>query len=63
MAQKATELYHPRAVSDLGLWEVGHLQFKVYCIIAEGQELTETIIKDAREFTDRDVPPLVAAEG
>ncbi len=58
-----SELYHPRAVSDLGNRDIGTLQFKVYSIIAEGQELTKTVVIDARAFAHSDVLTLVKAEG
>ncbi|WP_299391566.1 hypothetical protein [Pelagibius sp.] len=58
-----TELYRPRAVSDLGLWEIAPLTLKVYGIAADGQEITEALIRDARSFVGLEVPPLVAAEG
>lgn len=58
-----TERYKPRAVTDLGNWEVGSLRVKVYGILADGQNLTEAIVDDARAFALRDMPPLVAAQG
>jgi len=58
-----TEHYKPRAVSDLGNWEIGSMRFKVYGILAAGRDLTKSIIADARAFAQDDVPPLVAAEG
>jgi hypothetical protein len=57
-------LYRPRqVVPDLGIWEIGALQFKVYGIIAEGQALSEGMINDAYDFTRGEVPRLVKAEG
>ncbi len=63
MAYGGTELYHPRAVSDLGFWDIDPLKLKVYGIVAEGQEVTREVIADARAFVTEEVPPLVAAEG
>lgn len=57
------EVYRPRTISDLGVWEVGQLQLKVYGIMAEGKELSETIVTDAKAFANKDVLPLVEAEG
>ena len=55
--------YHPRKVSNLGIWEVGSLQLKVYGILAEGQKITEVLLNEARAFADTELPDLVAAEG
>lgn len=63
MKQGVTELYRPRAVSDLGLWEIAPLTLKVYGLVADGQQITDAAIDDARSFVNEDVPPLVAAEG
>ncbi len=63
MTDGTTELYSPRAVSDLGLWDVGPLRLKVYGIVADGKELTDETINDAYVFVCAEVPPLVAAEG
>ncbi len=57
------EVYRPRTVSDLGLWEIGTLQLKVYGIVAEGQRLGKAVVEDAYSFAAGDVPPLVEAEG
>ena len=58
-----TELYRPRAVLHLGLWDVGHLKLKVYSIVADGKELASTMIDDACSFVGTDLPPLVEIEG
>ena len=63
MNQGARELYRPRAVSDLGLWNVGSLTLKVYGIVADGKEVTDETLNDAYAFVSEEVPPLVAAEG
>ncbi len=54
--------YHPRKVSNLGIWEVGSLQLKVYGILAEGQKITEALLYEARAFADIELPDLVSAE-
>jgi len=48
---------------NLGLWKIGELQLKAYGIVADGQDISETILNRAKEFANRDVPPLVKAEG
>lgn len=63
MNSNITELYQPRAVSDLGVWDIGGLRLKVYGIIADGRGMTECTVADARTFVSDEVPPLVAAEG
>ena len=56
-------VYQPRAVSNLGVWQIGHLRLKVYGITADGQNLSDGIVSKAHPFAQRDLPPLVAAEG
>ncbi|WP_337660400.1 hypothetical protein [Anderseniella sp. Alg231-50] len=56
-------VYQPRAVSRLGVWQIGHLRLKVYGITADGQKLTDEIVNKAHGFAQRDLPALVAAEG
>lgn len=53
----------PRAVANLGVWQIGQLRLKVYGITAEGQNLSDSIVSKAHAFAQRDLPPLVAAEG
>jgi hypothetical protein len=57
------ELYRPRAVAQLGMWEVGYLKLKVYGVVVVGKELTSSMIDDAHSFVAQDLPPLVLAEG
>lgn len=59
----AAELYRPRAVSDLGLWEIDPLQLKAYGLVAGSRQITEAMIDEARAFVSTEVPPLVTAEG
>ncbi len=56
-------VYQPRAVSSLGIWRVGHLRLKVYGVTAGGQDLTDSIVGKAQVFAQRDLLPLVTAEG
>lgn len=55
--------YHPRELTNLGVWEVGSLQLKVYGILAEGQKITDALYDDARAFAQSELPDLVAVEG
>ena len=48
------EVYEPRAVSDLGVWEVGSLHLK---------EVTDDMLSLAKAFVERDVLERVAAMG
>lgn len=57
------EVYHPRAVSDHGVWDVGPLQIKAYGLLAEGKKITDEMLSKARLFLREDVLPRVAAEG
>ena len=63
MNQSVTELYRPRAVSDLGHWDVYPLKLKVYGIAADGKEITEMVFDNAHSFVSDEVLPLVEAEG
>lgn len=63
MHQGVTELYRPRQVSNLGRWDIDPLTLKVYGIVADGKEITQTVIDDARSFVSAEVPALVKAEG
>lgn len=63
MSTGVAELYSPRSVADLGIWDVGHLKLKVYGVVAAGKELTSSMIDDARAFVVQDLPPLMSAEG
>ncbi|MDX3975263.1 hypothetical protein [Shinella sp.] len=59
----ATELYRPRAVQHLGLWQVDPLTLKVYGVVADGKDVTGAMLDDAKAFVSQALPPLVAAEG
>lgn len=66
MTQKTTTPYypyHPRKISNHGVWEVGTLQLKVYGILAKGQEITDDLCNEARAFAEAELPNLVIAEG
>ncbi|KJF70117.1 hypothetical protein [Agrobacterium arsenijevicii] len=63
MSTGVTELYSPRSVEYLGLWDVGHIKLKIYGVVAAGKELTSSMIDDAKAFVVQDLPPLVSAEG
>ena len=55
------EVYHPRAVSDHGVWEIGSLHFKVYGLLATGKEVTDDMLSVAKAFLEQDVLERVAA--
>ncbi len=55
MNSNITEQYQPRAVSDLGVWDVGNLQFKVNGIVADGRDLAEITVADAYSFVSDEV--------
>lgn len=57
------EVYQPRAVSNLGVWHIGDIRLKVYGIAADGQELTDGIVRKAQGFARRELPALMAAVG
>ncbi len=63
MNAETVELYHPRSVSDLGVWEIDSLQLKVYGIKADGKEVSGEILRDAKVFASSEIPHLVEAEG
>ncbi|MEO9899725.1 hypothetical protein [Nisaea sp.] len=63
MSVQVIEEFRPRAVLNLGLWEVGPLQIKVYGLLAEGREIAEDLLSKAEAFLIKDVLPRVAAEG
>ena len=63
MRVQFVEEYRPRPVSDLGTWEIGPLQIKVYGLLDEGKDITEDILTTARSFLNDDVLARVAAEG
>lgn len=58
-----TEVYQPRAVSDLGVWEVGSLHLKIYGLLATGKEVTHDMVSVAKAFLQRDVLERVDAMG
>lgn len=58
-----TETYHPRAVENHGVWKVDDLEFKIYGLLAQGQELSNDVFTDSHVFLSDDVLSLVAEEG
>lgn len=57
------ECYRPRAVTQVGIWQVGRTRFKVYGLLADGKVLTSDILQDAEAFMRGDVPAIIEAEG
>ncbi|MDJ0896188.1 MAG: hypothetical protein QNJ92_13680, partial [Alphaproteobacteria bacterium] len=63
MNSENIEIYHPRDVSNLGLWEIGGLKLKVYGLFAAEKRTTEGMLSEAKAFVRHDVLPRVAEEG
>lgn len=63
MNARTIEVYHPRAVSDLGRWEIGDLNLKIYGLIADSHEIDGAMIALAGSFVQTEVLPRVADEG
>ncbi len=63
MNSKAIEIYHPRAVSNLGLWDMMGLKFKIYGLVADNRRIDQTTLNLAQAFVRADVLPRVASEG
>ncbi|MEM7033899.1 MAG: hypothetical protein AAF629_30435 [Chloroflexota bacterium] len=54
--------YHPRKVTtDLGIWEAASRKFKVYGILADGQEITKEIIENAKSYVFNDSDQIIGA--
>lgn len=48
--------YKPRKIyKDLGIWQADKFKFKVYGVVAEHREITESILNDASSFLHKDV--------
>ena len=63
MSADPLEIYHPRAVSDLGIWEIGPLHFKVYGLLAAGTDISGDMTETARRFVFDEVLARVADMG
>ena len=63
MKPDTIDVYRPRALSDLGLWEAAGLRLKIYGLCAEGQALSDSLLEEARAVVREEVPPRVAAAG
>lgn len=49
------ELDHPRQVRHLGLWPVDTMQFKAYGLLAEGKDISDEMITQAKLFLEQEV--------
>jgi hypothetical protein len=49
------EIYQPRRKSARGIWTLGHVQFKVYDLLAEGKVITEEVTRTAERFLSEEV--------
>ncbi|MCV0424570.1 MAG: hypothetical protein K5905_03780 [Roseibium sp.] len=63
MLADQTEIYRPRAVSDLGTWAIEPLHFKVYGLLATGKEVTDNMLHTAKQFVGEEVLQRVADMG
>lgn len=63
MASGAIEIYRPRYVSNLGQWNIGGLEFKIYGLVADHKEIDEVVLNTARSFVQGEVLPRVADQG
>jgi len=63
MTDNPIEIYHPRAISDQGIWDIGTLQFKVHGLLADGKTLSDEMETKARQFVRTEVLERVAAMG
>lgn len=63
MIDGATALYRPRAVSDLGLWDLKAVTFKAYGLVAEGKSISADMKEAAWAFLKLEVLPSVAEMG
>jgi hypothetical protein len=63
MNSQIIEIYHPRGVSNLGLWDVAGLKFKVYGLVADNKAIDQGMLILAQSFVQLDVLPRVADEG
>ena len=44
------EIYHPRTVTDCGIWDIGHVKFKIYGLLARGKKITSDMTSLAQQF-------------
>ena len=63
MSVGPVEVYHPREVSDHGVWDVGTVQFKVYGLLAQGKSISSETMSKAMQFLETEVLDRVAAMG
>ncbi len=57
------EVYQPRVFSNHSVWAFETLQFKIYGLLAEGQQINTKMIAKAKQFIDTEVLTRVAAMG
>ncbi|WP_234804009.1 hypothetical protein [Ensifer adhaerens] len=63
MNPSTIEVFHPRAVSHPGRWEIGDLRLKVYGLVADSHAIDGATVSLARSFAQADVLPRVADQG
>lgn len=55
--------YQPRPVTDLGVWTVGPVRFKIWGLSAAGRDMADGDLACAQDFLTGEVQPAVAAQG
>lgn len=55
MTDGLVEIYHPRAFSDHGVWNIGPLEFKVYGLLAKNKSVSAEMTAKAKHFIQNDV--------
>lgn len=58
-----TEIYHPRGFSDLGIWNTGTVQFKVYGLFAKGKDVSAAMMSAAQHVIEDQVLERVTTMG
>ncbi|CCV06864.1 hypothetical protein MESS2_410027 [Mesorhizobium metallidurans STM 2683] len=53
MNSKTIEIYHPRSISNLGQWDIGGLQLKVYGLVADNKKVDGSMVTLAQSFVHR----------
>lgn len=57
------EIYHPREVSNLGLWDLAGLKLKIYGLAANQRSIDEDMLSLAESFVQAEILRRVADEG
>lgn len=57
------EPYQPRTISNQGVFEIEHIRFKVYGLVAKDKHISREMLVGAKSFINKDVLPRVLEEG